>query len=106
MSAITIELMTQGAKKRQVLDTTQAFVRQDPDDFKDFTEEAKVGIIEGEWLTDKPFERLKGFKALNGSRAETEDQMQDLDEAWSWMQAAVLNILCAKKKVVGARRRF
>ena len=30
VSAITIELMTQGVKKRQVLDTTQAFVRQDP----------------------------------------------------------------------------
>ncbi len=56
---------------------------QDPNKFKDFTEEAKVGVIKGKWLTDKPFEKLKRFKALNGERAKTEDQKLDLDEAWS-----------------------
>ena len=44
--------------------------------------------------------------ALDRRRAETEDQMQDQDGAWSWMQAAVLSILCVEKKVVGGKKKI
>jgi hypothetical protein len=89
-----------------VLDTVQAIVRQQPDDFESFAEELKCGLIAKEWLTDDAYEKLAGFKALDGGRAKTDLDRDMLDDRWSILQLAVVNLLSSEKKKVGGKRAF
>ena len=77
-------------KERRVLDFAQAFMRQRMTRFRKLVRSMEEEETPPKWITDEPFEHLQGFRALDGGNAE--ETM--LDDAWSCMQAGIVNVLC------------